>query len=412
MEVLHECCGGLDVHAKTVVACLIEKGHKQIRTFSTMTDELLQLLDWLVKAGCTHVAIESTGVYWKPVFNILEGVLTVILVNARHIKAVPGRKTDVRDCEWLADLLRHGLLKASFIPPLEIRELRELTRYRQTLVTEHTAVANRLQKLLESANIKLGQVASDVLGVSGRLMLRALAEGEGDAAKLAELAQGKLKSKKGELRRALEGRLTQAQRWVLTELLARLDELEVALSRAEARIGEEVATCRDPFVKEAVELLDSIPGVGEQVAQTIIAEMGVDMSRFPSEKHLASWAGVCPGNNESAGKRKSGQTTKGSKSLRTALVEAAWAATRTKGTYLRAKYQRLVKRMPKKKALVAVAHTLLVIAYHLLSRRVPYTELGSDHVDRQQVERQRRRLVERLEALGVKVTIEEVAEAA
>ena len=325
---------------------------------------------------------------------------------------MPGRKTDVRDCEWLADLLRHGLLKASFIPPLEIRELGELTRYSQTLVTEHTAVANRLQKLLESANIKLGQVASDVLGVSGRLMLRALAEGEEDAAKLAELAQGKLKSKKGELRRALEGRLTQAQRWGLTELLARLDEGEAALSRAEARIGEEVATCRDPFVKEAGELRDSIPGVGEQVAQTIIAERGVDMSPFPSEKHLASWAGGCPGNNESAGKRKSGQTTKGSKSLRTALVEAAWAATRAKGTYLRAKYQRLVKRMPKKKALGAVAHTVLVIAYHMLSRQVPYAELGSDHVDRQQVERQRRRLVERLEALGVKVTIEEVAEAA
>jgi transposase len=412
MEVLHECCCGLDVHAKTVVACLSKKGRKEIRTFSTMTDELLKLADWLTSTGCTHVAIESTGVYWKPVFNILEGVLTVLLVNARHIKAVPGRKTDVRDCEWLADLLRHGLLKASFIPPLEIRELRELTRYRQTLVTEHTAVANRLQKLLESANIKLGQVASDVLGLSGRLMLRALAEGEQDAAKLAELAQGKLKSKKAELRRALEGRLTQAQRWVLAEFLARLDELEAALTRVETRIREEVANCSDPFVQEAVELLDSIPGVGERTAQTIIAEIGVDMGRFPSAKHLASWAGVCPGNNESAGKRKSGQTTKGSQSLRTALVEAAWAATRTKGTYLRARYQRLVKRMPKKKALVAVAHTMLVIVYHLLSRRVVYAELGSDYVDRQQVERQRRRLVERLEALGVKVTIEEVAEAA
>jgi transposase len=412
MEVLYECCGGLDVHAKTVVACLIKQGKKQIRTFSTMTDELLQLADWLTSEGCTHVAIESTGVYWKPVFNVLEGVLTVILVNARHIKAVPGRKTDVRDCEWLADLLRHGLLKASFIPPAEIRELRELTRYRQTLVTEHTAVANRRQKLLESANLKLGQVASDVLGLSGRLMLRALAEGEADAAKLAELAQGKLKSKKGELRRALEGRLTQAQRWVLAEFLARLEELEAALSRVETRIGEEVAACPDLFVQEAVELLDSIPGVGERTAQTIIAEIGVDMGRFPSAKHLASWAGVCPGNNESAGKRKSGQTTKGSKFLRTALVEAAWAATHTKGTYLRAKYQRLVKRMPKKKALVAVAHTMLVIVYHLLSRRVAYAELGSDYVDRQHVERQRRRLVERLEGLGVKVTIEEVAEAA
>ena len=412
MEVLHECCGGLDVHAKTVVACLIQQGRKVIRTFSTMTDELLQMADWLTSAGCTHVAIESTGVYWKPIFNILEGLLTVILVNARHIKAVPGRKTDVRDCEWLADLLRHGLLKASFIPPLEIRELRELTRYRQTVVTEHTAVANRLQKLLESANIKLGQVASDVLGLSGRLMLRALAEGEQDAAKLAEMAQGKLKSKKGELRRALEGRLTPVQRWVLTELLARLAELEAALTRVETRIGEEVKANPDPFVQEAMELLDSIPGVGERTAQTIIAEIGVDMSRFPSAKHLASWAGVCPGNNESAGKRKSGQTTKGNNALRTALVEAAWAATRTKGTYLRTKYHRLVKRMPKKKALVAVAHTMLVIVYHLLSRRVAYAELGSDYVDRQHVERQRRRLVERLKGLGVKVTIEEVAEAA
>ncbi len=215
MAVVYECCCGLDVHAKTVVACLIKQGRKQLRTFATMTDELLQLADWLASEGCTHVAIESTGVYWKPVFNILEGVVQVILVNARHIKAVPGRKTDVRDCAWLADLLRHGLLKASFIPPLEIRELRELTRYRQTLVTEHTAVANRLQKLLESANIKLGQVASDVLGLSGRLMLRAIADGEQDAEKLAELAQGKLKSKKAELRRALVGRLTQAQRWVL-----------------------------------------------------------------------------------------------------------------------------------------------------------------------------------------------------
>lgn len=412
MEVLHECCCGLDVHAKTVVACLSKKGRKEIRTFSTMTDELLQLADWLTSAGCTHVAIESTGVYWKPVFNLLEGGVTVILVNARHIKAVPGRKTDVRDCEWLADLLRHGLLKASFIPPGEIRELRELTRYRQTLVTEHTAVANRLQKLLEGANIKLGQVASDVLGLSGRLMLRALAEGEQDAEKLAELAQGKLKSKKAALRRALEGRLTQAQRWVLAEFLARLEELEAARARVETRIGEEVANCSDPFVQQAVELLDSIPGVGERTAQTIIAEIGVDMGRFPSAKHLASWAGVCPGNNESAGKRKSGQTTKGNKFLRTALVEAAWAATRTKGTYLRARYQRLVKRMPKTKALVAVAHTMLVIVYHLLSRRVAYAELGSDHVDRQYAERQRRRLVERLEALGVKVTIEEVAEAA
>jgi transposase len=395
------------VHAKTVVACVITKGRKEIRTFTTMTDELLQLGDWLSSGGCTHVAIESTGVDWKPVFNMLEGLLTVILVNARHIKAVPGRKTDVRDCEWLADLLRHGLLKASFIPPPEIRELRELVRYRQTLVTEHTAVANRITKLIEGANIKLGQVASEVLGLSGRLMLRALAAGEHNPATLAELAQGKVKSKKAELRRALEGRLTQVQRWVLAELLTRVEELEAALTRVETRIGEEGAVCPEPFVPEAVELLESIPGVGKWTAQTIVAEIGVDMSRFPSAKHLASWAGGCPGNHESAGKRKSGQPTKGNKAVRTILVEAAWVATHAKGTFLPAKYQRLVKRMPKQKALGAIAHRLLVISYHLLSRRVPYAELGPVPLDQQQVARQRRRLIEQLTRLGVKVALEE-----
>jgi transposase len=412
MEVLYPCCCGLDVHAKTVVACLIKQGKKHVQTFSTMTDDLLRLSDWLGSEGCTHVAIESTGVYWKPVFNILEGALEVILVNARHIKAVPGRKTDVRDCEWLADLLRHGLLKASFIPPCEIRQIRELTRYRQTLVTEHTAVANRLQKLLESANLKLGQVASDVLGMSGRLMLQALAEGERDATKLAALAQGKLRNKAEELRRALTGHLTVAQGWVLKELLTRLTEVEAALDRVEARIREEVESCADPFMKAAVEVLDSIPGVGEHVAQTMIAEMGVDMERFGSAERLASWAGMCPGNNESAGKRRSGQTTKGSKYLRTALIEAAWGATRTKGTFLAARYQRLIKRMPKKKALVAIGHGILRVAYHLLRRRVGYTDLGGEYFTHQHVEQQRQRLVKKLEALGVKVTLEEGAHAA
>ena len=412
MQVVYECCCGLDVHAKAVVACLVKQGKKAIRTFSTMTVDLLQLLDWLTAEGCTHVAMESTGVYWKPVFNILEGGCEVMLVNARHIKAVPGRKTDVRDCEWLADLLRHGLVKASFIPPVEIREVRELTRYRQTLVKDHTAVANRVQKLLESANIKLGQGASDVLGVSGRLMLRALAEGEQDAEKLAGLAQGRLKSKTDALRQALAGRLTGAQRWVLGEALARWEELEGALTRLETRIREEVQACADPFVPAAVELLDSIPGVGEHVAHTIVAEIGVDMGRFPSDGQLASWAGMCPGNNESAGKRKSGQTTKGSQYLRTALIEAAWAASHGKGTYWAAKYKRLVKRLGKKRALVALGHNILRIAYYLLRRRVRYTDLGSDYFDRHQVHRQRQRLVERLEALGVKVTLEEVAQAA
>lgn len=412
MQILYNCCCGLDVHAKTVVACLLKHGRREVRTFSTMTDDLLRLSDWLTAEGCTHVAIESTGVYWKPVFNILESVMEVILVNAKHVKAVPGRKTDVRDCEWLADLLRHGLLKASFIPPLEIRQIRELTRYRQTLVKEQSAVLNRVQKLIESGNIKLGQVASDVLGVSGRAMLQAVAEGEQDAVKLAAMARGRLKEKRAELERALEGRLTPSQRFVLGELLRRADELEAALRRVSEQITKEVGESPNPFVAEAVRLLQTIPGVGERVAEVIVSEIGVDMSRFASEAHLSSWAGMSPGNNESAGKRRSGKTTKGSVYLRLALVQAAWAATHTKGTYLAAQYRKLVKYKGKNRALVAVGHSILVIVYHVLAKRASYEELGGDYFERQDVEQQRKRLIRRLEGLGVKVTVEAVAEAA
>jgi transposase len=412
MEILYRSCCGLDVHAQTVVACLIREGRKSIRTFSTMTDDLLALLDWLTAEGCTHVAIESTGVYWKPVFNILEGEMEVILVNARHVKAVPGRKTDVKDCEWLADLLRHGLLKASFIPPLEIRELRELTRYRQTLVREQASVANRVQRIIESGNIKLAQVATDALGTSGRRMLRALAAGEADVTKLAEMARGRLRGKKVELQRALRGRLTAAQRFVLSELLDRYDELEAAILRVNEQIRQEVAEGPNPFVREAMQLLQTIPGVGEGVAEAIVSEIGVDMSRFPTDAYLASWAGLCPGNHESAGKRKSGKTTKGNIHLRTALTQAAWAATHTKQTYLAAQYRRLVKPKGKKRALVAVGHSLLVIAYHMLSRRASYQELGGEYFDRRNVEVQRMRLIRKLEALGVKVTIESLPVAA
>lgn len=410
MRVVYEICCGLDVHAKTVVACLVSHGKKEIRTFSTMTDDLLGLLDWLTGAGCTHVAIESTGVYWKPVFNILEGSMEVILVNARHMKAVPGRKTDVRDCEWLADLLQHGLLKASFIPPLEIRELRELTRYRQSLKGELARIANRVQKVIESGNIKLGQVASNTLGVSARGMLKLLAAGETDVERMASLAQRQLKEKKPELRRALVGRLTESQRWVLTELLTRYEELESAITRVNERIDKELA--QHPFMKEAVGLIDDLPGFGTQNSEDVISEIGVDMSAFPSHHHIASWAAVCPGNNESAGKRRSGKTRKGNAYLRTALVQAAWAASHTKNTYLSAQYHRLVRRLGKKKALIAVAHSMLVIIYHILSRKEHFHELGGDYFDCQNQQKLRQHFIRRLESLGLKVTVQELNQAA
>lgn len=412
MEVLYRCCCGIDVHAKMLVACLLKDGHKDVQTFSTMTDDLLRLLDWLQVEGCSSVAIESTGVYWKPVFNILEGAIEVMLVNAREAKGYKARKTDVIDAEWLADLLRHGLLKPSFIPPRPIRELRELTRYREGLVREQTVISNRVHKLIESANIKLAQVASDALGVSGKLMLRALAEGETDAEQMSRLARRTLKRKQPELKRSLEGRLSEAQRWILRELLEQYEQIEAALRRVEARIKQEVEQAADPFVAEAVELLDTIPGVAWVVALTIISEIGVEMGQFPSDKHLASWAGMCPGNNESGGKRKRGKTTKGSRYLRAALVQAAWAASHQKGTYLAAQYQRLVRRMGKKKALVAVGHSILIIAYHVLKNRQGYQELGGDYFDRHFRDKQRQRLIRQLESLGLKVIIEEVEQAA
>lgn len=409
MEIVHSCCCGIDVHAKMLVACLIKEGKKETRTFSTMTDDLLCLLDWLTSEGCTHAAIESTGVYWKPVFNILEGSIEVILVNAREAKGYKQRKTDVIDAEWLGDLLRHGLLKPSFIPPLPTRELRELTRYRESLNRERTALANRIQKVVEGGNIKIGQVASDALGVSAKQMLRALAKGETNAERMSFLARGRMKPKQKQLERALTGQLTQAQRWVLSELLDQYDQVEAAISRVAARIHQEVDNSADPFMKEAVTLLDTIPGVGETVGQVIVSEIGTDMNRFPSDKHLASWAGMCPGNDESAGKRKSGKTTKGSRYLRSALVQAAWAATHTKDTYLSAQYRRLVRRMGKKKALVAVGHSILVITYHVLENKASYHELGGDYFDRKNADAYRKRLVKQLQSLGFEVTLEKKA---
>jgi transposase len=329
MEVLYESCCGLDVHARTVVVCLIRKGRKTIRTYGAMTDDLLALLDWLKTEGCTHVAMESTGVYWKPVFNILEGSMEVMLVNARHVKAVKGKKTDVKDCEWLADLLRHGLLKPSFIPKPSIRALRELTRYRESLVREQTAISNRIVKLAESGNIKIGQVAARALGTSGRAILERLAGGETDTEKLADLALGRLKSKREQLQKAVVGRLTETQRWVLRELLGRYDQVEAAQARVQERIDQQIREDQDPFVPQAAELLDTIPGVGQSVAQTIISEIGVEMATFPSDGHLASWAGMCPGNDESAGKRRNTRVNAANRYLKAALCEAAWAASHT-----------------------------------------------------------------------------------
>lgn len=412
MEVIYNRCCGLDVHKATVVACLWireakGKGIKEVRTFGTTTSDLLVLHDWLMGHGVTHVAMESTGVYWKPVYNLLEEDFTVILVNAAHMKAVPGRKTDVRDCEWIADLLAHGLLKSSFIPPEPIRDLRDLTRYRKSLMDERVREVNRLHKLLQSANIKLSSVATDVMGASGRAMFDALLKGSTDPEVLADLARGKLRKKLPELSKALEGRFRDHHRFMLEQILDHLDFLDGLI----ARISREVAKRMDPF-KEKVELLCTIPGVELKTAQNIVAEIGVDMSRFPTHRHLASWAGLCPGNNESAGKRKSGRTTKGDNWFRRTMIEASWAASRTKGTYLGSQYHRLAPRRGKKKAIVAVAHSISVIVYHVIKYNMPFFDLGDDYFDRLNINNIKRHHVKRLESLGFRVQIEQVQDAA
>lgn len=406
MEILHERCCGLDIHKDTVVACLITPGpdgqpHKEVRTFGTVTEELLALGDWLTTAGCENVAMESTGVYWKPIYNLLEDQMTLRLANPRHIKAVPGRKTDVQDCEWIADLLRHGLLPTSFVPDRDQRELRELTRYRTSLVQERAAEVNRIQKTLEGANLKLGSVASDVLGVSGRAMLRALVAGTTDPAALADLAQGRLREKRVALERALTGRLGPHQRFLLGEQLAHLEALEASIERVSSEISERLR----PFADE-LERLDTIPGVGQRTAEVLVAEVGTDMSRFPTAGHLASWAGMCPGNHESAGKRLSGRTRKGSPWLRTALIEAAHGARHARRTYLAAQYHRLAARRGAKKAAVAVGHSVLVAAYSILRNQTTYADLGETHFDRLLSQRAEHRLAERLRGLGYAVTKE------
>ena len=451
MDTLHRVCAGLDVHKDTVVACvrrLDDRGraHQEVKTFGTTTSDLLQLLDWLLGHQVLIAAMESTGVYWKPIFNLLEGPVEVLLVNPEHIKKVPGRKTDVKDCEWIAQLLQHGLLRASFVPSRPIRELRDLTRQRTQLVGEKASVSNRIQKVLEDANIKRGSVASDVLGVSGRDMLRSIIAGVDSAEALANLARGRLRDKLPQLRKALTGRVTEHHRFLLGMHLDHLIHLETLIGRLDQRIGQAMEKDRPPEppapkppgvspaavsaekpatpvgvqessaaaatgraglgLWQSLWLLVTIPGINRRTAEVVLAEIGTDRSRFATPQQLASWAGLCPGNNESAGKRRSGRTTHGDRWLRRSLVQAAWAASHTKATYLSSQYRRLARRRGKKKALVAVAHTLLVMCYEVLTKGEAYQERGADYLDKLEPDRRTQQLVRQLEKRGHKVTLE------
>ncbi len=407
-QVLKRVCG-LDVHKKTVTACVRVPGPhgdrtQVVQTFGTVAVELLALRDWLAAHGVTHVAMESTGVYWKPVYAVLEADFTSLLVNAAHITQVPGRKTDVRDCEWIAQLLEHGLLRGSFVPPPPIRDLRDLTRYRRALLQDRTREANRLHKLLEEAGIKLASVASDILGASGRAMLGALIAGTTDPQVLAELARGTLRKKLPALRQALAGRFRPHHAFLASQLLAHLEYLDETIGSLSVEIEAALA----PFA-EAWARLQTIPGVGPRTADVLIAELGVNMAQFPTARHLASWAGLCPGNHESAGKHQSGRTRKGNRALRGALIQAALAATHSAHTSLAARYRRVLRHRGHKKAVVAVAHTLLTTAYYLLDRRTTYQELGADYFDGRQTERVKHRAIQALERQGYRVTLQVAA---
>jgi transposase len=438
MRIVYQRCCGLDVHKNSITACLMlidDEGEFRTykREFGTMTRDLKEMSYWLESEGVQAIAMEATGVYWKPVWNILEAAnkFTLVLVNAQHIKNVPGRKTDQKDSEWIAELLQHGLLRASFVPPLEIRRLRDLTRLRAKVRQTLASFANRIQKVLEDANIKLGSVASDVLGASGRHMLKSLVAGQRDPKQLAELAQGRLREKKGDLQLALEGHFTEHHRLQIKLLLEFVEFGEKQMSQLESDIRHllaqvplesplpavlqsdssetgaaeaEPATTISPL-QNAVELWDTIPGIDELAASTLVAEIGADMDQFPTAAHLASWAGLCPGNDVSAGKRRTGKTRKGSVWLRRALCQAAWAASRTKDTYLAAQYKRMIVRKGKKRTIVAVAHSMLVMAYYLQKRQCTYQELGGDYFDRLDEAALRRRLVKRLVGLGYQVDL-------
>jgi transposase len=440
MDVIFPHCAGLDVHKKTVMACRVTPdptgqqadGLMELREFGTMTPDLLALSDWLAEAGITHVAMESTGEYWRPVYNLLEGDVTIFLVNAAHVKQVPGRKTDKADARWLAKLMRHGLLQASFIPPQGQRDLRDLTRYRTKLVQERSREVNRVQGVLERANIKLASVATDIMGVSGRAILAALLEGHAEAAVMAELAKGRMRTKIPLLEQALTGLMRDHHRRLLALQLAHIDFLDEQIASLSADITRglmtlgpheplppaapvaepdrqtstsDTVTSPWPFA-HAVRVLDTIPGVDQRGAELLVAEWGTDMGRFGTAARLAAWTGVAPGNDESAGKRRSGKTRQGNRALRTGLTQMAHAAARSKGTYLSALYQRLAARRGKKRAIVAVAHSMVVSAFHMLSRHEPYQELGATYFDDQRRHQLVDRLARRLERLGYRVSLE------
>jgi len=406
MEHIVARCAGLDVHKESVEACVrrIEANgrvHSETRHWGTMTRDLLEMADWLEAEGVTDVAMESTGVFWKPIFNILESRFVVLLVNARHLKQVPGRKSDVRDCQWIAQLLQCGLLKGSFIPPRPQRDLRDLTRHRTQLVEAKTRTINRIQKVLEDANIKLASVASDVMGVSGRAMIQRLIGGETNPCKLADLAQRQLRGKIPDLEKALEGKLTNHHRFLLKLLWKELSQQEELITELDTKIEEHTR----PHAAE-IERLDAVPGVDRRVAEVLLAEVGPDMNPFPSDEHLSSWAGMCPGNEESAGKRHRKRITPGSRWLKQTLAQAAWAASHTKNTYLASQYRRVAGRRGKKRALIAVGHSMLVIYYHMLKAGTSYADLGGNFFDRLEPKRLTHYYLKRLERLGYKVSLE------
>lgn len=401
MEVVYPRCCGLDVHKATVVACVITPEHKETRTFGTVTPELLKLGEWLSQCQVTHVAMESTGIFWKPIYNLLENDFSLLLVNAQHIKAVPGRKTDVKDAEWIADLLRHGLVQSSFVPDRSQRELRELVRYRRTLIEERTREVNRIQKVLEGANIKLSSVATDIVGVSGKAMLEAMINGVDDPKVLAEMAKGTLRRKKASLEEALQGVVSAQQKMLLKIQIEHLEFLDKQISQLDSEISNRMQPMED-----SIQRLDGIPGMDRRNAEDVLAEIGTDMNRFPTSAQLSSWAGLCPGNNESAGKRKSSHTRNGNRWLCSALVRAARAATRRSNNYLSALYHRIVRRRGDKRAIFAVAHSIIVIIHNMLKSGTIYHDLGNLYFDSRDQERLVHRTVQRLEKLGYVVNLQ------